>query len=59
MLAAVKNSHALAVEKAETVKTSVTPVALTVGRIEKMLLARSRNQLVKFRTTCSDCVPNL
>lgn len=36
-----------------------TPVVLTPTRVEEMLRARRVYQAVKFRTTCSDCVPNL
>lgn len=41
-----------------------TPVAkpsvfLTPERVAKMLQARRAFQIVKFRTNCSDCVPNL
>lgn len=36
-----------------------TPVLLTPARIESMIKARSSYQVIKFRTTCTDCVPNL
>lgn len=45
------------------VNTSVTTVApsvfLTPERVTKMLAERRAFQIVKFRTNCSDCVPNL
>lgn len=34
-------------------------VFLTPSRVEKMLAERRSFQVVKFRTNCSDCVPNL
>jgi len=34
-------------------------VFLTPERVEKMLSERRSFQIVKFRTNCSDCVPNL
>ena len=36
-----------------------TTVFLTPERVAKMLLERRSFQIVKFRTNCSDCVPNL
>jgi len=36
-----------------------TPVILTPTRIETMIGDRRKYQVVKFRSTCSDCVPNL
>lgn len=36
-----------------------TSVFLTTDRVAKMLLERRSFQIVKFRTNCSDCVPNL
>jgi hypothetical protein len=35
------------------------PSVLTPTRVETMLKARRNYQVVKFRSTCSDCVPNL
>ncbi|WP_158647541.1 hypothetical protein [Actinoplanes sp. ATCC 53533] len=32
---------------------------LTPSRVNAMIRARSAYQVVKFRTTCTDCVPNL
>ncbi len=38
----------------------ITPsVFLTPERVVKMLSERRSFQIVKFRTNCSDCVPNL
>jgi hypothetical protein len=34
-------------------------VFLTPERVAKMLAERRSFQIVKFRTNCSDCVPNL
>jgi hypothetical protein len=34
-------------------------VFLTPERVGKMLAERRSFQIVKFRTNCSDCVPNL
>jgi hypothetical protein len=36
-----------------------TTVFLTTDRVTKMLADRRSFQIVKFRTNCSDCVPNL
>ncbi|HVB43695.1 MAG TPA: hypothetical protein VNF47_13460 [Streptosporangiaceae bacterium] len=38
--------------------TSVAPVLLTPTLVEKMLASRQAVQVMKFRTTCTDCVPN-
>ena len=38
--------------------TSVAPVLLTPTLIESMLADRAAVQVMKFRTTCTDCVPN-
>jgi hypothetical protein len=38
--------------------TSVAPVLLTPALVEKMLASRDAVQVMKFRTTCTDCVPN-
>jgi hypothetical protein len=39
--------------------TSTTTVFLTPQRITAMLRERRAFQVVKFRTNCTDCVPNL
>jgi hypothetical protein len=38
--------------------TTVAPVLLTPRLVEKMLARREAVQVMKFRTTCTDCVPN-
>lgn len=48
----------------ETPTTDVTtradaPFLLTPGAVADMLNERAELQVMKFRTTCSDCVPNL
>jgi len=47
-------------ERATIVKpaTAVTPVLLTPKLVEKMISRRQQVQVLKFRTTCTDCVPN-
>ena len=39
-------------------KTTVAPVMLTPTLVEKMLAKRQAVQVIKFRTTCTDCLPN-
>ena len=39
-------------------ETVVTPVLLTPTMVAKMLAKRQAVQVAKFRTTCTDCVPN-
>jgi hypothetical protein len=34
-------------------------IVLTPSRVNAMIRTRSAYQVVKFRTTCTDCVPNL
>lgn len=41
------------------VETITAPAVLVPSAIEKMLSKRQETQLAKFRTTCTDCVPNL
>lgn len=38
--------------------TALAPVLLTPALVEKMLAGRQAVQVMKFRTTCTDCVPN-
>jgi hypothetical protein len=38
--------------------TAVVPVLLTPTLVEKMLARRQTVQVMKFRTTCTDCLPN-
>lgn len=40
------------------VETVVAPVLLTPTMVAKMLAKRQAVQVVKFRTTCTDCLPN-
>jgi hypothetical protein len=53
----------LAAEKVSTTpvaaQTLRTTVFLTPERVSKMLQERRSFQIMKFRTNCSDCVPNL
>lgn len=39
-------------------RTTTAPAVLVPSAIEKMLSKRQEVQLPKFRTTCTDCVPN-
>jgi hypothetical protein len=39
-------------------ESTVVPVLLTPSLVEKMLSRRQQVQVVKFRTTCTDCMPN-
>jgi hypothetical protein len=39
-------------------ETTVAPVMLTPTLVEKMLAKRQAVQVIKFRTTCTDCLPN-
>jgi hypothetical protein len=38
--------------------TATAPVMLLPDFVERMIAARQAAQIVKFRTTCTDCVPN-
>lgn len=38
--------------------TAIAPVLLTPSLVEKMLVRRQAVQVAKFRTTCTDCLPN-
>jgi hypothetical protein len=41
-------------------KVETRPVTMLVpDLVERMIVARQARQIVKFRTTCTDCVPNL
>ncbi|MEU9884971.1 hypothetical protein AB0M95_06735 [Sphaerisporangium sp. NPDC051017] len=40
-------------------KTTETPVLLTPELVQNMLAARQAELAIKFRTTCTDCVPNM
>jgi hypothetical protein len=39
-------------------QATVAPVMLTPTLVEKMLAKRQAVQVIKFRTTCTDCLPN-
>jgi hypothetical protein len=47
------------IEAKPQVRTAPAPVLLTPATIEKMISRRQAAQVVKFRTTCTDCVPNM
>ena len=49
------------VKKEFAVKQAVTttPLALSHNQVASMVSQRKDYQVVKFRSTCSDCVPNL
>jgi hypothetical protein len=56
----VRMSTSVAQSSAKVTTPVVKPsVFLTPSRVEKMLAERRSFQIVKFRTNCSDCVPNL
>lgn len=38
--------------------TSVAPIMLTPRAVATMIARRQAVQVVKFRTTCTDCLPN-
>jgi hypothetical protein len=42
-----------------SVEARIAPIMLTPTSVEKMLARRMAVQVVRFRTTCTDCVPNL
>jgi hypothetical protein len=39
-------------------ETVVAPVLLTPALVEEMIARRQTVQVIKFRTTCTDCLPN-
>lgn len=47
-------AHRLAIKK----ETTAAPVLLTPTLVAKMLAKRQAVQVIKFRTTCTDCLPN-
>jgi hypothetical protein len=47
-----------AVDQVDQVDQVDTPVLLLPELIERMITERERFQVAKFRTTCTDCVPN-
>lgn len=40
-------------------RSAGAPVLLSPEFVQRMLDKRRLHQVIKFRTTCSDCVPNL
>ena len=48
-----------AVDAVDQVDQVDTPVLLLPELVEKMIAERETFQVAKFRTTCTDCVPNL
>jgi hypothetical protein len=44
--------------KAVKTEVQVTPILLTPAYVERMISRRQAVQVAKFRTTCTDCVPN-
>ena len=55
MLSTVSPAEAFESETTEV----TTPLLLLPELIEKMIAERESFQVAKFRTTCTDCVPNL
>ena len=47
-----------AVDAVDQVDQVDTPVLLLPDLIERMIAQRETFQVAKFRTTCTDCVPN-
>ena len=47
-----------AVDAVDQVDQVDTPVLLLPELVEKMIAERETFQVAKFRTTCTDCVPN-
>lgn len=43
---------------ATTTTTTKAPVMLVPALVESMIAARQAAHVAKFRTTCTDCVPN-
>jgi len=39
-------------------ETVAAPVLLTPALVEAMIARRQAVQVIKFRTTCTDCLPN-
>ncbi len=50
-----ENQETLYAHRGESV---VAPVLLTPALIEGMIARRQAVQVIKFRTTCTDCLPN-
>lgn len=41
-----------------TTRTTAAPVMLLPRLVERMITERQAAHIAKFRTTCTDCVPN-
>jgi hypothetical protein len=39
-------------------ETTTPPVVLAPALVEQMIAQRQAVQVIKFRTTCTDCLPN-
>jgi hypothetical protein len=50
-----ENPDNLYSQRSETV---VAPTLLTPDLVEQMIARRQAVQVIKFRTTCTDCLPN-
>jgi hypothetical protein len=46
-------------KEAQRTQTTQSPILLTPSKVKKMLDRRQQVQVVKFRTTVADCVPNM
>jgi hypothetical protein len=47
-----------AIDQVSVVDVTTAPLLLTPDAVERMLKKRQELQLAKFRTTCTDCLPN-
>jgi hypothetical protein len=47
------------VEAQVKTQAPTTPILLTPNAVERMIARRQSAQIVRFRTTCTDCVPNM
>lgn len=54
----IRRGHRMAQGTTLKKSTTVAPVMLTPTLVEKMLAKRQAVQVIKFRTTCTDCLPN-
>jgi hypothetical protein len=45
-------------KEAQRTTSTRSPLLLTPAKVRKMLERRQRIQVIKFRTTVADCVPN-
>jgi hypothetical protein len=53
-----RKGHIMMEQTIARTDTAVAPVLLTPSLVEKMLASRQAVQVIKFRTTCTDCLPN-